>query len=401
MPGIVVWASLAASWATVVALCLSAGGYVDQRLAESDKQYLVDLLETTLPPHPPNWYQRTNESFQMIFDRIYGSRGTFVGEMTFTIIIMIYIATILVGLISTVTGQSTSQPRFVLANLLGLVSIFVIISKLLQMIISWPTEVGRPGQPMGTVSLKRSIILIVGASFLIIIIIVIGNNFITAYFESGYLLVALALIGAIVCVELGLHFRKALYERSLSVSPARVIASSLFFITILGLYKPIAGTAFIITVRRMGLLGAAFITYNVLADTISLVETRWILRESQTVPLPQLPLFLASDLILSAGIYLALPVALGQSLTEFLQAMHFTGPRPWLGILFWSTFSTSAIFYLFVAAVVIVQLLLPISRPVKRIGEAIQYESHPTFFIFIIASFIITAIFLLVAVSSV
>ena len=58
---------------------------------------------------------------------------------------------------------------------------------------------------------------------------------------------------------------------------------------------------------------------------------------------------LVLDLILSAAIFLVLPLVLWE-IPDFLQAIRFQGPRPCLGILFWSTFSTSVVFYLFVAS---------------------------------------------------
>ena len=44
-------------------------------------------------------------------------------------------------------------------------------------------------------------------------------------------------------------------------------------------------------------------------------------------------------------------------ITTFWDAMYSRGDRPWFGILFWSTFGTSAVFYLFVIAVFL--FLLP------------------------------------------
>ena len=57
----------------------------------------------------------------------------------------------------------------------------------------------------------------------------------------------------------------------------------------------------------------------------------------------------------AAAIFLFLPLVLWE-IPEFWQAARFQGDRPWLGILFWSTFSTSAVLYFFVASVFLFML---------------------------------------------
>jgi hypothetical protein len=109
--------------------------------------------------------------------------------------------------------------------------------------------------------------------------------------------------------------------------------------------------------------------------------------------LPTLLVLLVVDIIFSAIIYTILPVVVGQNIMEFWKGIQFTGSAPWIGILFWSTFSTSIIFYLFVIAAFTIQMQKPIGRLAARIGMALQFEEHPMFFISLIITFVISIFF--------
>ena len=95
---------------------------------------------------------------------------------------------------------------------------------------------------------------------------------------------------------------------------------------------------------------------NLFADSFSVHETRWILRKVEKVSLLWLLPLLGLDLVLSAGIFLLIPMG-ASTFTNVFQAMIFQGEQPYLGILFWSTFSTSAMFYLFIISSVVTSFL--------------------------------------------
>ena len=100
----------------------------------------------------------------------------------------------------------------------------------------------------------------------------------------------------------------------------------------------------------------AFVAFNMFAGGVSILETRWVLRLGSSATVIQLLGVLALDLAASAAIFLFLPAVTGE-ITTFWDAVFLRGDRPWLGVLFWSTFGTSALFYLFLTAVFL--LLLP------------------------------------------
>jgi hypothetical protein len=145
----------------------------------------------------------------------------------------------------------------------------------------------------------------------------------------------------------------------LPISPIKAIASSLAFVVFMGAIRLDAAGAFFTAIAVDGLDAAGFIAFNVFADSFSLLETRWILQNATDTKNTGLVGFLALlnllviDILFSALIFLILPTNLGvlPTLTTIWETMRFQGPIPYLGILLWTTFSTSVLFYLFVAAV--------------------------------------------------
>lgn len=111
-----------------------------------------------------------------------------------------------------------------------------------------------------------------------------------------------------------------------------------------------------------------FLALNVIADSFSIIETHWILRKlgKQKGPMGIISL-VATDLVFSGAIYLALPLATRSY--NVLPAILFRGPDPWLGILFWSTFSTSIMFYLFVLGAFVFPIIKPIRHMVLYLAK--------------------------------
>ena len=55
----------------------------------------------------------------------------------------------------------------------------------------------------------------------------------------------------------------------------------------------------------------------------------------------------------------------------------FSGDRPWLGILFWTTFSTSVAFYLFVIASLVARPLAAVCWSFEVLSRPFNLEAHP------------------------
>ena len=121
----------------------------------------------------------------------------------------------------------------------------------------------------------------------------------------------------------------------------------------------------------------AFVAFNVFADGVSLLETRWVLHRGTTASLGMLFGLVILDLVASAVIYLMLPTILWPQILEFWDAVRFQGERPWLGILFWTTFSTSFLFYLFVVAALLVRPLAAELSLFGWLSTPFGLEAHP------------------------
>jgi len=164
----------------------------------------------------------------------------------------------------------------------------------------------------------------------------------------------------------------------LPVHPLRSVALSLVSVCVLGAIMREATTSFYHLLLQDGPIVLSFVAFNLFGDAVSLLETRWMLGFSRNRGVLVLPVLVLADLVLSAAIFLFLPLVLGE-LPSFWENILFRGSRPWLGIFFWSTFATSVLFYLFVATVVL--LIVPghgLARLFHRtVGRMITIESRP------------------------
>ncbi|MAG37485.1 MAG: hypothetical protein CL878_14715 [Dehalococcoidia bacterium] len=160
----------------------------------------------------------------------------------------------------------------------------------------------------------------------------------------------------------------------------RAILTSFLAIGIIGAFTAGARTAFWHDFQQeRGLAVLGFVLFNLLADAYSLAETRWVLWAARRARLPVLLLCLGLDLVLSAGIYLAIPALLGE-LPSVLAAISLGGDKPWLGILFWPTFSTSALFYAFVASALLLRVSHgPLTRTFSLLDTWFDLQERPVF----------------------
>lgn len=125
---------------------------------------------------------------------------------------------------------------------------------------------------------------------------------------------------------------------------------------VVGLIRPDAARSFFDAIGAEGLAVFGFVAFNVFADVFSLVETRWVLNRSVNASVLGLGGWLLLDLLASAAIFLFIPAVLWET-SIFGEALLLRGNDAWLGILFWTTFSTSLMFYLFVLSSFVVRPL--------------------------------------------
>jgi len=142
-------------------------------------------------------------------------------------------------------------------------------------------------------------------------------------------------------------------------------------------------------------ISIVYLVLNLVADSFSIIETHIIfskLRDRKT--LRGVFLWVLADLALSAVIYLALPIATWS--LDIFPAVRFRGPKPWLGILFWSTFSTSFMLYGFTIFALLFKFLKPL-QVIFNLFSSIW--KSPTVAFFFTAStlvlFILTSVYVL------
>jgi len=144
------------------------------------------------------------------------------------------------------------------------------------------------------------------------------------------------------------------------ISLVRAMVSSMVVVAIVSLLaldeaKLFLDTSLALDYDRLLLL--SYIGFNLIADPISLLETRWILEKGRNAGFSRLTVLLIVDVAASAAIFLFLPLILWEW-QDFIDAVRFKGNRPWLGILFYSTFATSAMFYLFAISALLTPVVM-------------------------------------------
>jgi hypothetical protein len=173
-------------------------------------------------------------------------------------------------------------------------------------------------------------------------------------------------------------------------SPLRTFVYSLFFIGLVSVLRLDAASSIVDAVRAAGPRILVFVAFTTFADTFSLLETRWILRRGLDAGTAMMLALLGLDLVLSAAIFLFLPLVLGE-LPGFFQAALFRGDRPWLGILFWSSFSTSVTFYVFAVSSLLIR---PLAH-MPKLGRYLAVETRPVLVLTIAVGIAITLIYAL------
>lgn len=146
------------------------------------------------------------------------------------------------------------------------------------------------------------------------------------------------------------------YPTSFEISPIRTIITSLIAIGLLALLFDEAAYSFITDFEQLGWILLIYLFLNIFADSFSILETHYVLRIASLETPKRFPRLLVLDILASGFIFLIIPLTAG-NLDIFLDAICFKGDSPWLGILFWSTFSTSACFYLYLMSFYVLETL--------------------------------------------
>ena len=146
------------------------------------------------------------------------------------------------------------------------------------------------------------------------------------------------------------------------ISPIRTFETSLVFFLMISSLNIEVIDSFISVFHTIGWIILFYGLLNVFADSFSILETYYILNKiSDSRKAKDFIVLLIIDFFASAFIFLVIPLITG-NLNVFFDAIWFKGESPWLGILFWTTFSTSISLYLYILSIIILAAIYRYSR---------------------------------------
>lgn len=162
-------------------------------------------------------------------------------------------------------------------------------------------------------------------------------------------------------------------HRSLfNISPLVVMLNSVVWIALVAALKIDLVTPFIMDRHKFFVALLPFVFLNVLSDSLSILETRYMLSKVVSGTPNKLISFLFFDFLASSLIYLIVPILNGD-LNHFLNAIFFKGQIAWVGIFYWSSLFTSLFLYLYVLGFFVLHMLHKCSN-IKDIVERPSYS---------------------------
>lgn len=452
------------AWAGLMSLIITYSHVYESQYPEDKKDRLGEVLKGTLQTGTIDWYNEVNKQFLSLFNWLFGFKETTIERLwwfgllltywtffTLRIAVVIFnieipetsiLLSIAIGISAVtvlgVTGIFGSESvlktlhdwdRFIprasndLVNfyvrgifgaiLLSVLSMTLILAMnrpelpLIVVLATFPAlglefllfanqrRNDHPIKPMGGRPVKWFCIGLIGLT------VAVYNLLIFLLAQATH--VTQNLVGALgvitLLVPLGVYLIFNINPDRFNSNPLRAMVLSLGTVTGVSLLVPGARNAFIESLEAQGFILLSFLAFNIFADTISLQETNWILEKSRCVSPKYLLAMLVGDLVLSGIIYLILPFFVGQ-LDVFFLGVQFSGPTPWVGILFWSTFITSAIFYLFFLCVIIISSGVLTGRLIiENRFIHLNHTDSPIVTIGFVASIIVTGLFVLYGIA--
>lgn len=388
--------SIFLSYIGVVSAIIGVGDILDKWIADNDgvREKLAGRLRKGLVSNPKVWLRSQSEFFCRVLSKLYASKHTRFEEAAWAGLLITPVLLVFIRAIYSVHGYPAPETGYLL--LWAIVTALLIFAaralflKTLAIVNEvWRKHIFVPG-----------IIITVawgGISIAFVYVLLLrlpesaGAQQLSAEMSTRFFLdnaPALALFLGFVG-GFAMHFFS--FPR-IPISPIRAMISSLVFMLILGLWNKDASDSFFQELFAQGLAPIGFVAFNIFADAISLLETRWILRLGSEASVFGLAVLLMFDIFISALIFMALPLILGQG-EAFLAGIVFSGSSPWLGILFWTTFSTSAVFYVFILASIASRPLYLLSKIARPVATVFVIERHPVRFLSFIMALVTTGIF--------
>lgn len=383
------------AWLGVTSAIVTIGAAVDSWLVEDLQLKLSELIKAGFREGPTRWFHAVEEAFSSVFDFFYRWRNPGLDKVIWRGILFTYAGLILARLVMWALRIPVPPMEKIL------VIAFVIafgLSMMLQTNFALllnsknSSDLSLP-QLWKNTDFTSSVILGTLTATMFTAAAIMTGHGMGVSFKN----VTAISIGAGVGVPV-VALVVRVKDDWIPVSPLRAIGSSLFFIALLSIVFPSAARSFINHVNTAGYMILATVSFNVFGDALSLVETKWVLKLARNRPFIAIVGILLLDLLLSALIYLVLPGISNVNWTTLLAAIRFKGPEPWMGILFWSTFLTSFLFYLFVASIFFIRIVVPLGPIFNALDRWFTIYRRPMRLITVSMVFVETAVFIGVSV---
>ncbi|MEW6129601.1 MAG: hypothetical protein AB1757_21350 [Acidobacteriota bacterium] len=384
--------SLLMSWLGVTGTIVTMGAAADTWLVEDVRIKLSESLATQFRSNPAKWFHSVETAFTAIFDYFYKWRRPELSRIIWRGILLTYLILILARIVlRTFEIQVPAMEKILVIAFVIAIGLTLILQVDFNLLLRRETYSDTPLRilirnkqfAMSVIMATLSVTLYTFAS----IMTAHGmgmtfKNIAAITFGSGIGVPAVVAISRV-------------NDKYMPVSPLRAIASSMIFIGLLALMFPSAANSFVVDFEKVGPLILATVAFNIFGDAISLLETRWVLTLSRGLPILGILGVLIADLLLSGLIYLVLPGISNVNWVNLISAIKFQGSEPWIGILFWSTFFTSFLFYLFVIAVLLLRLIAPLVKFVNKLDDWFALYQHPVRLITVAMIFVETVGFVI------
>ena len=389
------------TWIASIAAIVTIAVRLEGWLSPAGREKLNVFVDRRILREPHTWLTDVSEGFLFLFDRVFGWDARPGQKAIWTGVFLTYSVFPLAHLVLLIAGIPTPSTELILGAVLFVASVsaFLVAAllkgpDLLPGLRAWrDSNVPLQIKPIAVPVLLGMGAVILGVSGTVLIIHGIGVSV-----EN----IAALSIGACLALPLLLAISQ-IPNRFHPISPMKSIFSSMIWLMFLCLAFPEVAASFLLDDDVQKLISGEielgsipdelleaiandhaswvgpvlFLVYNLVADTVSLAETRFILLKSLNVPFGRVAFLLLIDIVLSTLIYVALPLIAGQDLEHLWQAVFFKGPVPYLGLLFWSTFATSFLFYLFVLSSALLFVLSPLSVFARKLSTVFDLNEHP------------------------
>lgn len=381
---------IGAVWVAMSAGLISIGHNVDQWMDEEARRRFSDNIRTKLTQDWANWVRTVNHAFLTFFDAIYRRRSPDLDRALWQSVLFCYailaLARVVLKLFKIAVPETSSILAVAIVIAVGgtlFVQAFRIGGQLLvrhhlEPLTAWDLVRSRE---------FRSVILYGStALFLYTAAAILTGHGVGVSLRTVIAISFGASIGVPTMLAITL-----IPDRVFPVSPLSALASSMLALILLATFFRNPALSFLDDLGRNHWKVGCLVLFNLFADMISLIETRWVLIQSgRRSTLLGIVAMLLFDLLLSAAIFFVLPGIVDQNLNTLKQGIIFKGPLPWTGILFWSTFATSLLFYVFVAAVLVLKLLMPIFATAQSFNKWFPIYDHPVRLVAIVMVALVT-----------